>query len=411
MSKFQKSRTHKVNPGLMLRPRLNTLFEQPQGGKIDLDRLEEGVRTLMTEVSQPVVLGALVKRMEGTPEGESEMLMSLLLRLKSREVIDYLWQQAKKNSGFSVGAKMTMLVILKGMGEEVDLKDPGLYFDVKRHQGRDIKTVQNLVQIGMHGLARELRELKDPAAVEAYMHHITKMTNEATDGTGMIIEYIKSGEQQATDLDADFLFALAYTTPFRDIRQKAEHVLERMAVRGVKPVTPAILALLQDRFFSAYMTDPEHPWQQSVTVAWERTGGMIQALGFLLDFGVPWCGALKDMYTTRGMTSIEFQRDFVDKSERNMGERLYRVSLERAQATITAAVEANQKNEICLPNEFNEVRHLVERWVLHPAAEALESDSTLDELGDLPLAPDRSNKPVMLNLRDLGSNETALRGL
>jgi hypothetical protein len=166
-----------------------------------------------------------------------------------------------------------------------------------------------------------------------------------------------------------------------------------LAARGVKPVTRAILDLAQDRFYAAYTTDPNHPWQQSVTVAWERAGGVIQALVFLLDFGVPWRGALKDMFPTHGMTPQEFQRELVDKPARRMDMRLHRISLARAQATIAAAVEANRKYNIPLPKEFNEARHLVERWVLHPPAAALAADSTRDELGDLALAPDRGGKP------------------
>jgi hypothetical protein len=140
-------------------------------------------------------------------------------------------------------------------------------------------------------------------------------------------------------------------------------------------------------------------------------GKVIQALVFLLDFGVPWRGAIKDMFATHGMTPNEFQRELVDKPGRKMGERLYHVSLARAQAAIAAAVAANRKNHVSLPKEFNEVRHLVERWVLHPPAEAFASDSTRDELGNLPMTPDRSDKPVMLDLRDLERNETARRWL
>ena len=306
---------------------------------------------------------------------------------------------------------MTMLVILNAMGEDVDINDPGLYFSPSDVKLKDITTAQNFLQMGMHGLARELREVKDPAEIEAFMHHMNMMMQTGNDGAGILAEYIKNGELKATDLDADFLYALAYTTPLTDIKQKAERALERLAVRGVKPVTPAILALSRDRFFGAYMTDPQHPWQQSVTVAWERSGGMIQALVFLLDFGAPWRGALKDAFPTHGMTANEFQHDFLDKSEGKMGERVYRVSLARAQAAITAAVEANRKNKIPLPKEYNEVLHLVDRWVLHPSAEAITSDYTLDELGHLPLVSDRSGMPVMVDLRDFGRNKTDRRRL
>ena len=163
MSKSKKTKVRKIDPRLLVRPRLDALFELPVEGKINLDGLEVGVRAMMAEVGQPVVLDALVKQLEGTPEGQRETLMLLLPRLKNNEVIDYLWQQVKKRSGFSAGAKMTMLVILNAMGEDVDINDPGLYFSPGNVKLKDITTAQNFLQMGMHGLARELREVKDPA--------------------------------------------------------------------------------------------------------------------------------------------------------------------------------------------------------------------------------------------------------
>ena len=407
MSKSKKTQTPKIDPRVMTRPRLDALFERQARGELDLDGLEVGVRELMTEVGQPAALDALVKRMEGTPEGERETLMTLLPRLKSREVIDYLWQQVKKRGRLSLDAKMTALVILKEMGEEVDLRDPSLYFSPRDIKPGDIKAAEGMFRTGMRGLARSLRESRDPAEVEAFMHRVNKMPEEAIDGTGILMEYIKTGEEGATDLEADFLYALAHTTPFPEVQRETERALERLAARGVKPVTRVILDLAQDRFYAAYMTEPDHPWQQNVTVAWERAGGVIQALVFLIDFGVPWRGALKDAFTTHGMTPQEFQRQLVHKAERRMDLHLYRISLARAQATIAAAVEANRKYNIALSKDYNEARHLIDRWVLHPPAAILEADSSRDELGDLPLAPNRSGKPLMLDLRDLGRSETA----
>jgi hypothetical protein len=108
----------------------------------------------------------------------------------------------------------------------------------------------------------------------------------------------------------------AHTTPFAEVQQETERALEHLAARDVKPVTRAILDLAQDRFYAAYTTDPNHPLQQSVTVAWERAGGAIQASVSLLDFGVPWRGALKDMFSPHGMTPHEFQRELMDKPAR-----------------------------------------------------------------------------------------------
>ena len=405
MGKAKKKKAPQIDPRVMTRPRLDALFERQARGELDLDGLEAKVRALMAEVGQPSVLGALVKRMEGTPEGERETLMALLARLKSREVIDFLWQQVKKRGALSLDAKMTALVILKDMGEDVDLRDPSRYFSPRDIKPTDIKAAEDLFRTGMRGLARTLRESRDPAEVEVFMHRLNQMPEKAIDGTGILLEYIKTGEEQATDLEADFLFALAHTTPFPDVQQAAEQVLERMAARGVKPVTRAILGLTDERFYAAYMTDPTHPWQQSVTVAWQRAGGAIQALVFLLDFGMPWRGALKDAFPTHGMTHQEFQRALVDKPAREM--KMYRVRLARAQAAVAAAVEANRKYGIPLSKELTEVRHLLDRWVLHPPAAALAADTTRDELGDLPLVPDRSGKPLLVDMRDLENNETA----
>jgi len=407
MSKSKKTKAPKIDPRVMTRPRLDALFERQARGELDLDGLEAGVRALMTEVGQPATLEALVKRMEGTPEGERETLMSLLPRLKSHEVIDYLWQQVKKRGRLSLDAKMTVLVILKEMGEEVDLRDPSLYFSPRDIKPGDIKVAEGMFRTGMRGLARSLRESRDPAEVEAFMHRINKMPEQAIDGKGILIEYIKTGEEEATDLEADFLYALAHTTPFSDVQREAERALERLAAHGVQPVTRAILDLAQDRFYAAYMTEPNHPWQQNVTVAWERAGGVIQALVFLLDFGVPWRGAIKDAFATHGMTPQEFQRELVDRAERRMDLHMYRISLARARAIIASAVEANRRYNIAFSKDYNEARHLIERWVLSPPVEALAEDSTQDELGDLPLTSDRSVKPLMLDLRDLGRSETA----
>jgi hypothetical protein len=232
------------------------------------------------------------------------------------------------------------------------------------------------------------------------MHRVTQMPRAGAGGNHILVEFIKSGEQGATDLDADFIYALAHTTPFPEVQQKAEQALKRMAVYGIKPVTRVILDLTQGRFHGAYTTDPNHPWQQNVTVAWERAGGVIQSLVFLLDFGVPWRGAIKDMFATHGMTPKEFKDNLVDKPGRD--NHMFQTSLVRAQAMIADAVEANHKYRVALPREFKEVRHLVERWVLHPTEAALAANSTLDELGDSPLVPDRSDNPLMLDLRDIG---------
>ena len=401
MSKKDKHKIPKIDPRVMARPRLDALFERHARGELDKVGLLTAVQSLIAEADLPSVFGALVMRMHGTPETERETLMTLVEKLKSRDAIDYLWQQVRKPHVLTLDAKMTVLIILKGMGEDVDIADPGRYFSARDFKPSDLKSAEDLFRAGVRGLARHLRDSRDPAEVEAYMHHIYKMRNTALGGQEVLFDMVKNAEESGTDLDADFLYAIAHTTSIENLQQAAEHALEHLAVRNVKPITPVILNLGRARFYAAYMTDPKHPWQQSVTVAWERAPGVVQALVFLLDFGVPWRGALKDVFPTEPLSPEKFKRTLVDRAGQSMDMRMYRVGLARAQATIAVAVEANKKYNIPLPKDFIEFRHLVERWVLQPPAAELAADTTRDELAHMPLVPDRSNQLQMIDMRDL----------
>lgn len=406
-SKKRKRWSRKRKPPLPVQPRLNALLDRVGRDELDEAGLQSNLQALMAELGHGPVLDALMTRMAGSASTGRDTLMTLLPRLKSREVIDHLWQQVRRPRALPLGAKLTALTILKDMGEDVDLADPGRYFSPRDIKPSDIKSAQDMFRLGINNLAHALRESRDPAEVEAFMVRINRMPQEAIGGEEILLDMVRNAEAGATDLEADFLHALAHTTPFPHVQEAAERALARLADAGVKPVTRAILDLGQDQFYAAYMTDPDHPWQQSVTVAWERAGGIIQALVFLLDFGYPWLGAIKDMFATQGLTPDRFQQELVEGPAQRMGMQLYRVSLARAQATIAAAVAANQQNNVRLPREFDKVRHLVERWVLNPPADAIASDSTYDELGRRPLIPDRSDKPIMVDLRDL---EQAKRG-
>ena len=399
MSKSKKRKSPKIDPRLLARPRLDTLFDRHARGELDADGLHTGVQTLIAEAGLDPVLDALVKRMEGTPEAEREPLMLLVERLRSSALIAYLWQQVKKPGALSMEAKTTMLVILKQMGEDVDIADPGLYFSPRDFKPSDVRSAEELVRSGLRGIARHLRGARDPVEVERLMLDINRMPEKASDGENVLLDLVAKAEAEDTDLGADFLLAMARATPDPKVQQAAESALARLESKGIRPVTPVILSMGQEKFFAAYMTDPNHPWQQSVNVAWERAPGVIQVLVFLLDFGMPWRGAIKDVFATIPLTPGQYHNQFVKRAEMSMGERVYRVGLARAQATIAAALEANRQNKVALPKEYNELRHLVERWVLHPAAAILQGDTTVDELGHRPLVPDRSQQPLMVDLR------------
>jgi hypothetical protein len=395
----KKNKAPRIDPRLLVRPRLDALFDRQAGGALNLDGLQAGAEALMAEVGHRPVMDALVKRMEGTPEAERETLMLLVERLRRPEVIEYLWQQVKKPGALSVEAKTTALVILKGMGEDVDLSDPGRYFSPRDFKPGDIRSVEEMARMGLRGLARHLRGARDPAEIERLMLDINRMPEKASEGENVLLEMVASAEAEDNDLGADFLLAMARATPYPKVRTAAEAALTRLESKGIRPVTPVILSIGQEKFFAAYMTDPEHPWQQSVNVAWERAPGVVQGLVFLLDFGAPWRGAVKDVWATTAMTPEAYHNYFAVKAAKKMGERVYRVGLARAQAAIAAALEANRRHQIILPKEYNEVRHLIERWVVHPPSAALQADTTVDELSDRPLDPDLGRKPQVLDLR------------
>jgi hypothetical protein len=388
MSKSKKGRTPQIDPRVLTRPRLDALFERHGRGELSDDGLYAEVRTLIADVGEHSVIDSLVKRMEGTPEGERAALMMVVERLKSPGVVSYLWQQVKKPGALSLDAKLTALVVLKTMGEDVDMQDPSRYFSPREIKATDLRSAEKMFSMGWRGMARSLRGARDAADVEATMHLINSMPENSVDGNGVIFSMIEDALREGSDLEADFLYALAQTTPDQKVRKSAEQALDKLARRGIQPVTPAILALGQDRFYAAYVSDPGNPWQQSVIVAWERAGGVIQALMFLLDFGRPWNGAIKDVFPTAGLTPAEFQRELIDKTNRGLQQEgtrgLLRVRLAHAQQIITAAVEANRKNRVPLPKDFNEFNHLIERWVLHPPAGAIESDTTRDEVENMP---------------------------
>src|SRR3990170_1883488 len=182
MSKSKKNKSPKIDPRVLARPRLDTLFDRHARGELDADGLYAGVQALIAEVGPHPVLDSLVKRMEGTPEAERETLMLLVERLRRPDVIDYLWRQVKKPGALSVEAKTTALVILKGMGEEVDISDPGRYFSARDFKPSGLQSIEAMARMGLRGLARHLRGARDPVEVERLMLDINRMPENAIGG-------------------------------------------------------------------------------------------------------------------------------------------------------------------------------------------------------------------------------------
>jgi hypothetical protein len=110
-----------------------------------------------------------------------------------------------------------------------------------------------------------------------------------------------------------------------------------------------------------------------VTMTWEWSGDTTQAMVFLLDFGFPWRGSIKDMFVTRYLSKRELHRDLIDKAIEQR-----RVPFTRARQFILDALEANRRYHVRLPPEYDQFRQLIERRIVNPSPEALAQAEALD---------------------------------
>jgi hypothetical protein len=120
-----------------------------------------------------------------------------------------------------------------------------------------------------------------------------------------------------------------------------------------------------------------------VTIAWEWPGDVTQAMIFLLDFGLPWRGSVKDMLVSKYFTRRELHRNLIDGSLEQR-----KVPYWRARQFVLDALKSNRRHGMQLPEDFNTFRALMERRILNPSPKALEQAaaldaSTVDEWGEL----------------------------
>jgi hypothetical protein len=385
MPRKKRKKKPKINPKTLARPRLDALLARRRQGDLDDDGFVAGARAMMGELGLEPVMNALVAQLNNADDAQRELLIALVPKLDDQKVIAYLWRLVEK-SRMSVGAKMTTLVILKGMGEQVDLEDVGRYFSWRDIKTADIAEVERLGRVSTRAIIRELQQITDPQDLEAFMLQHEKITAEMGGGDEMQLVVIEDLVAMADAGAADFLLALVYTSPSSQVRGAARRALIKLAGQDVFPQSPVVKSLGEEPFYTAYCTDPAHPWQQQVSMLWERPGERVQALVFLLDFGHPWRGSIKDMFVTRYMTKREWQREFVAKGAKDIPQ--LQVPYVRARQFILDALTANKKHRQPLPPEYDQFLHLIER-ILNPAPEALAQAEALpikDEWG-LPEGP------------------------
>ena len=387
----KKSKKPNIPIQTMARPRLEQILNRRQHGELDEDEFLASVEALMKEIGREAVLNALVGLLDNASNEQKDALMVVIPKLGNKQTIDHLWNLVRR-SKMSIGGKMAALVILKQMGEEVNLDDPGEYFSWRDIKHSDLSEVENMGRFAMRALIKELQQLDNADDVEAFMLHADEVLPQARSEEVKLVQIEELVAMGDTDA-ADMLTAIIATTPQSKVREAARKGLLKLSGQGVFPQAEVIKSLRNEPFHSAYSTDPAHPWQQGVMMIWERTQNNVQALVFLLDFGSPWKGAIKDMFPTYSMPWSQLKRQMIDKTLGTDAE-YRRVPYARARKFILDAIAANKKNRVRFPEEYEKFLYLMERRIIDPSPEALAyaaqvDAQTVDEWGELEGEPVR----------------------
>ncbi len=368
----RKRRKLKIPLQSMTRPLLEKAFARYERGELNDDELEEEISALMDKIGRKPVLNALVKKLETSSNEERITLMHLIPRLGDKKTIKHLWHLVRR-SKMSIGVKGAALIILKKLGEDVDLDDPGAYFS-----RRDV-TLENLAEIkqmsshNLRVIIKDLHKAKNFRDIEGMMEMFDELPGIRTDREAvqsMTIDNISSIEEPGA---ADMLLAIVSATAQASTRRAARDGLLKLSGHGIFPQFPLVKRFSQEQFHAAYCTDPNHPWQQQVTMIWEWPGDAMQALVFLLDFGFPWRGSIKDMFLTQYMSKRKIHREFLEG-----GNEQRQVTFARARQFILDAIAANEQHGQPLPQEYDDFWRLIERRIVNPSQKALAQAEEID---------------------------------
>ncbi len=373
--KSKKQKRPNIPIQTMARPRLEKILERRLQNEIDEEQYVAAIKALMAEIDREAVLNALIGQLDNATPEQRDALMGAIPKLEEPKAIKHLWNLVRR-SKMSAGGKMTALLILKQMGEEVNLDDPSEYLSWRDLKQSDLSEITDMARFGLRALAKELQRLETADDVERLMLRFEEMGPEI-DRQEVLLMQVESLVEMGDAGAADMLAAMAATTPYPTVRAEARAGLSKLADQNVTPQSEGVKALLNERFYAAYSTDPSHPWQRGVILLFERGRNLVQAMAFLLDFGHPWRGAMKDMFVTYSMPPEQFQREMLDQALSTEGQYL-QVPYERARQFILDAVEANRKYNVRLPSEFQEFRPLIERRILAPSPETLAYAEQVD---------------------------------
>lgn len=366
------SRKHKKARKLpkesIARPRLDDILARYKREEIDEAGCLEEVKALMAEIGREPVMEALLRKLEAASDVERDVLMALIPKLGDKEIVAHLWRLVH-HAKVSPAVKSAALAVLREMGEDVDLENLDKYF-----KDATPSDAAEMIRLGRHSLEmliKELHKLESIGELEGFMEIFDRGVPRLGDeGRLLVIEEL---EKMGGSGGADLLLAVVHATARPNVRRAARNALLRLSGRGIFPQSPLVKQFSQEQFCAAYCTDPAHPWQQQVVMMWEWPGDLAQAIVFLLDFGFPWRGSIKDMFVTQYMPKRQLHRRLLDK---HLEQR--RIPFARARRAILDAVEANRRYRMRLPPEYDQFRRLIERRIINPAPEALAQAERLD---------------------------------
>ncbi|HEY72675.1 MAG: hypothetical protein B6I35_04105 [Anaerolineaceae bacterium 4572_32.2] len=368
----RKRRKPKVPLQSMTRPLLEKAFARYERGELDDDGLTEEVSALMDKIGRKPVLDALIKKLETTSDEERATLMLVISRLGDKKTIKHLWRLVRR-SKMPIGVKHTALVILKQMGENVDLNDPGAYFSRQDVTLENLAEIERMSRHSLRAVIKDLHKAKNFGEIEGMMEMFDNMPGTRADKEAvqlMTIDNLSSIEEPGA---ADMLLAIVSATAQSKTRRAARDALLKLSGRGIFPQFRLVKRFSQEQFHAAYCTDPYHPWQQQVTMIWEWPGDTTQAMVFLLDFGFPWRGSMKDMFLTQYLSKRKIEREFIE-----VGNDQRQVTFARARQFILDAIAANKQHDQPLPPEYDDFRQIIERRIVNPSNEALARAADVD---------------------------------
>lgn len=319
-------------------------------------RLDE----LVAQFGRQTVAEYLFRTLKGRTDGPMKAALSVgLSHIADQETVSWLWDLARSEV-IGLEARSVALVILQAVGEDVDPSRPDLYFSPEKITPRDVQDVERFLEETQREIVRHLQRAESTDEIERIMmiqeEHVPDLIG-GEDGQIGILEMVTDW----SDTDAaDYLFAVQYTTPRPRVRKAAQEGLAKLRRQEIEPRSAIIKALARETFFKAYTSDPEHPWQQNVMTIWERQPKRYQVMSFLLDFGSPWNGAIKDMLVTHSLSWIEIEDQIINASAMN-GVPLFEIGFDEAHNYVLQAFEANKRHKIKLPTEYDEFRHMFER--------------------------------------------------